>query len=85
MMLVAASIGLINEISISTLQLLTSGLPVHQSGLNRHTPIVVLAHPIPFMLLAMSLFYLWTYIVMARGRANEPALASAKPRGVTAG
>jgi hypothetical protein len=64
--LLVAAIALVNEIGISSLQLITNGLPVHQSGIGPDTPLVVAAHPIPFLLLAMSVFYLWTYAGVAR-------------------
>ena len=64
--LLVTAIGLINEIGITSLQRITSGLPVHQSGIGPGTPLVVAAHPIPFLLLAMSAFYLWAYIGLAR-------------------
>ncbi len=64
--LLVAAIGLVNEIGISSLQLMTNGLPVHQSGIGPDTPLVIAAHPIPFLLLAMSAFYLGAYIREAR-------------------
>ena len=64
------SIGLMNEVSLSMLASMTSALPVHQSGLNRNTLLAVLAHPAPFTLLAMSLFYLWVYREIRRAEAD---------------
>lgn len=58
-----AAIVMTGDVSLSILQSLTRDLPVHHSGLSLYTPLVVLAHPVPFILLAMSGFYLWTYVV----------------------
>lgn len=78
LLLAVFSIGLLNEISLSMLATMTSGLPVHQSGLNRYTPLAVLAHPAPFTLLAMSLFYLWVYRDIRRAGA-EASITAIQP------
>ncbi len=77
-LLLATSIGLINEVTISFLNSLTQGLPVHRSGLSRYTPLVVLAHPISFTLLAMSLFTLRLYILAVRDSTDEFVLESTR-------
>jgi len=75
----AAAILFISDIPLAVLALFTNRLHLTTDGLMGKAEVILLARPIPLMLLVLSVFYLWVYI--RRGsRAYHACLGRSLPR-----
>jgi len=77
--LILTSAGLIftADIPLSIQVMLTQKLPLSQTGVLNQLLIVMLRRPIPLVLLAMGIFYLWIYMQQSGGQ--EMALPGEAP------
>jgi len=58
----AAAILFISDIPLAVLALFTNRMHLTTDGLTGKAEVILLARPIPLVLLALSVFYLWVYI-----------------------
>jgi hypothetical protein len=74
LLLNSAAVLLTGDVPLAILSILTNGLHFGTNGILAHIQTVVVMRPVPLILLALGIFYLWVYV-----RRDIPDAREAKP------